>query len=82
MSVFVFVCASAPSTGRNELEDISLVDLPSPAAHAMFCVRVCVFSRVYKCEMFVQHVFVLRCLSIDTDLHIYYRYSIDTCLCY
>lgn len=53
-SLCVCVCLSAPSTGRNESEDISLEDLPSPSARACFCVRVCVFSSTYLC---------VKCLS-------------------
>lgn len=35
LCVPVFVCVRLPpSTGRNESEDVSLADLPSPAAHA------------------------------------------------
>lgn len=53
--MYVCVCLrfSTPSTGCNESEDISLADLPSPAAHACFCVRLCVMGSVNMCEMFV-----------------------------
>lgn len=56
----VSVYASTSSTGWNESEDISLMDLPSPAAHACFCVSVCIEGCLH-----VWHVYLLnRCLNV------------------